>query len=106
MNNTLLPGERSLLHKLFSLCLLVVLLSTNNLPTSLPHRTIQNLAPTQVEPAIELDDREHAEERADWFTFQRTYPFNEIPGNARRAAWEQTQNARTRRESLTVEPAA
>lgn len=29
-----------------------------------------------------------AEKREDWFTFQRSFPFNEIPANARLKAWK------------------
>ncbi|HXG82794.1 MAG TPA: FG-GAP-like repeat-containing protein [Pyrinomonadaceae bacterium] len=39
-------------------------------------------------PRTEEESEENAEKRQDWFDFQRTYPFNEIPVDARKKAWE------------------
>ena len=42
-----------------------------------------------AEPAQEKTGfEEEAEEKRDWFLFQRTYPFDELPAEARRQAWE------------------
>ncbi|MEK6287531.1 MAG: hypothetical protein AABO57_17445 [Acidobacteriota bacterium] len=43
-------------------------------------------AATEPEPGPGLD--EDQEGRSDWFTFQRTYPANKIPPDARLKAWE------------------
>ncbi|MDQ3323804.1 MAG: hypothetical protein M3525_15425, partial [Acidobacteriota bacterium] len=39
-------------------------------------------------PQIEEEFEENVEKRRDWFNFQRAYPFNEIPADARRKASE------------------
>jgi photosystem II stability/assembly factor-like uncharacterized protein len=39
-------------------------------------------------PQIEEEFEENGEKRQDWFNFQRAYPFNEIPADARRKASE------------------
>src|SRR5437867_3907815 len=41
---------------------------------------------TETEPEAGIDD--DPEGRGDWFTFQRTYPGNVIPSDARLKAWE------------------
>src|SRR6185295_15516087 len=41
---------------------------------------------TESRPGIEED----TEGRSDWFTFQRSYPSNSIPSDARLKAWQQT----------------
>ncbi len=45
------------------------------------------LAPAMLEEATEFGEGDKVEERNDWFTFQRAYPFSEIPDDARREAW-------------------
>ena len=44
------------------------------------------------------DEFEDTDGRSDWFTFQRAYPFEAIPADARRRAWEALDRMRT--ESL------
>ncbi|HXF40898.1 MAG TPA: IPT/TIG domain-containing protein [Blastocatellia bacterium] len=44
------------------------------------------LPETEARPGIEED----TEGRSDWFTFQRSYPSNSIPSDARLKAWQQT----------------
>src|ERR1700759_3363573 len=36
----------------------------------------------------ESEEFEDIDGRGDWFTYQRNYPFNGIPADARRRAWE------------------
>ena len=43
-----------------------------------------SIAETESRPGIEED----TEGRSDWFTFQRTYPSNAIPPDARLRAWQ------------------
>ncbi|HJQ25766.1 MAG TPA: hypothetical protein VKA60_17740 [Blastocatellia bacterium] len=50
--------------------------------------------PNQVREAAP-DDFEDTEGRNDWFTFQRAYPFNTIPADARRRALESLNRMRT-----------
>jgi photosystem II stability/assembly factor-like uncharacterized protein len=38
--------------------------------------------------AYEYEDGDNPEGRQNWFMFQREYPFNSVPENARRMAWE------------------
>jgi photosystem II stability/assembly factor-like uncharacterized protein len=51
------------------------------------------LAPASIEEESESEDAEKIADRLDWFTFQRAYPFDEIPDDARRAAWRARQLA-------------
>src|SRR5437667_3896125 len=39
-------------------------------------------------PRYQSDEGEDVEGRLNWFMFQRSYPFNSVPGEARRRAWE------------------
>jgi hypothetical protein len=56
----------------------------------------------EPEPAIESGVKEDPESRKNWFIDQRRYPFESIPSDARRKAWE----ARPRRpiEALQQQP--
>ncbi len=46
-------------------------------------------------PRTEEEFEENAEKREDWFNFQRTYPFSDVPVDARKKAWEKRpKNAR------------
>ncbi|MDQ3322852.1 MAG: hypothetical protein M3525_10565, partial [Acidobacteriota bacterium] len=51
-------------------------------------RKISRLAYRIPTPRTEDEFEENAEKRQDWFNFQRTYPFSEIPADARKKAWE------------------
>src|SRR5262249_50893938 len=45
--------------------------------------------PPKLEPVREKDEfEEDAAEKQEWFLFQRTYPFDELPAEGRRQAWE------------------
>ena len=76
-------------------------------------RLVQNIPRLRVTPSLfpssgETGSRTGLEEdtdgRSDWFTFQRTYPLNSIPVDARRRAWN--LSPRYQLESLIVPQAA
>ena len=76
-------------------------------------RLVQNIPRLRVTPSLfpssgETGSRPGLEEdtdgRSDWFTFQRTYPLNSIPVDARRRAWN--LSPRYQLESLIVPQAA
>src|SRR5882724_844242 len=54
-------------------------------------------------PRYQNDNGEDVEGRQSWFMFQRTYPFNSVPLEARRRAWDMRPGAR-KRPSLTEAP--
>jgi photosystem II stability/assembly factor-like uncharacterized protein len=47
------------------------------------------LEPKAMEADLERGESD-VEERNDWFTYQRAYPYDSIPAEARRRAWEST----------------
>lgn len=55
---------------------------------ALPSREAEGAA----EPAA--DEFEDVDGRNDWFTYQRTYPFDAIPADARRRAWDSLNRMR------------
>src|SRR5215467_16012142 len=61
-------------------CLILPLVSLNS-PISFNSR--DKRSPVRHEP---VSDEEDIEGRDDWFTYQRSYPFNSIPIEARRNA--------------------
>lgn len=48
----------------------------------------QKHTPRRAEEEESHATNEDPEARRDWFTFERTYPFDELPAEARRTAWE------------------
>jgi photosystem II stability/assembly factor-like uncharacterized protein len=46
------------------------------------------LVPMEKDEELERGEEHDVEDRNDWFFYQRAYPFNEIPEDARRKAWE------------------
>src|SRR5689334_8217160 len=99
-------GAHRLKHYFLICCFLLFLISSNSLPTAFQPRIYRRPVVQPVETDLRLDDSEEAEERDNWFYFQRAYPFTEIPVNLRRQAFELMRRERTERNLLTVEPAA
>jgi photosystem II stability/assembly factor-like uncharacterized protein len=46
------------------------------------------LVPMELDGELERGEEHEVEDRNDWFFYQRAYPFQEIPVDARRKAWE------------------
>jgi photosystem II stability/assembly factor-like uncharacterized protein len=81
---------------------LLILLSSLILPACKPvqEKATPTLAPAMIEEESESEEGDKVEERHDWFTFQRAYPFEEIPENGRRDAWRASQLARNEESNL------
>ncbi|HKP85054.1 MAG TPA: hypothetical protein VJZ26_03090 [Blastocatellia bacterium] len=95
----------SFLARIASLTICALLIPGGNAPSS-KHSpsTIATHAPaagTLDEPATERDD--DPDGRNDWFVFQRAYPDNSIPPDARRKAWAAA--SRIKLESFTTQAA-
>ena len=58
-------------------------------PSSIEEKTVIESVPTADAdaPREENEFEADAEKRDDWFMFRRTYPFTELPADARRQAW-------------------
>jgi len=93
-------------HKFVFVILGIFLIGSNSLPVALLSLPDAKPIVQPVEEELTNDDSEEAEERDDWFTFQRAYPFDEIPVNLRRNAWEKLRRERTQRDQVTLEPTA
>src|SRR5215831_15884131 len=77
-------------------CLILPLISLNS---SASYSSRDQRQPDRHEP---VSDEEDTEGRDDWFTYQRSYPFNSIPIEARRNAWRGI----SRFEADSLRPAA
>jgi photosystem II stability/assembly factor-like uncharacterized protein len=93
MRKTLVPNvKRLIFSRRVLLCFLMVALGFAALAlgclskrhTSRPE-IFQGYRPPALEPIQEAED---IEARSNWFLFQRTYPFDSLPIEARRTAWE------------------
>jgi len=65
---------------------------------------LPSIAETESRPGINEELGEDTEGRSDWFTFQRTYPSNSIPPDARLRAWN--SRPRYQLDSVVVPQAA
>ena len=86
-----IQSKKAVIMRLSAIALCMMLL----LPDALHHKPSPNLNEAREAAPDEFEDTDG---RNDWFTFQRAYPFEAIPADARRRAWEALDRMRT--ESL------
>jgi photosystem II stability/assembly factor-like uncharacterized protein len=93
-----IQSNKAVLMRLLAIVVCITLLLPATLhhklpPTAAPH----TVAPRGLDKAREAapDEFEDTDGRSDWFTYQRAYPYEAIPADARRRAWEALDRMRT-----------
>jgi BNR/Asp-box repeat. len=97
-----LQSKKAVIMRLSAIAVCMMLL----LPDALQHKPSPAASRQAFAPSPNLneardaapDEFEDTDGRSDWFTFQRAYPFEAIPADARRRAWEALDRMHT--ESL------